>query len=68
MDPEQLRRAVPTLPRSADLNIMGVAKPDEGTVSGAASKCIKRTKSKRNAARAGVESLVRNSCTQLQGR
>jgi len=47
---ERLRRAVPTLPRSVDSDVMGSAKPSKGMVLAAAIEYIKRIEMERDAA------------------
>jgi hypothetical protein len=47
---ERLRRAVPTLPRSVDSDVMGTVKPSKGMVLAAAIEYIGRVERERDAA------------------
>lgn len=61
MEFERLRRAVPTLPQSVDVNVMGAAKPSKGMVLTAAIDYINRIEKERDDALDEVERLGGNS-------
>lgn len=57
---ERLRRAVPTLPRSVDSDVMGSAKPSKGMVLAAAIEYIKMVERERDAALSSLQKREEN--------